>query len=412
MTTIWTTLASLRRAHPDHFTHPDPLPPPTTMPVYNTRRGAVHQDGVPVGHSAQLVHVVVDLIDGLVTRGSKTLKTEIDKGTNEARQISKLGKEAIARENERRKEKTRPGDACATRIDDLEKAQLTLISSLTCRFSSLGRDDEGRRYFAFSPSLMEKEAASDIISDDLDEVGPRKSTGGRGRRGTAFSSGGVGAMDESRREELWNWDWFVAVWGTKPEGAVVALNIHQDDDDGDTTDDGEDDESEDGHEGSERWWAFWQPEDIRNLSRWIAHRHGLDHEDDNHDLKEGERAANHPASHKASNGLLVPPTGPSTAASSTVDALSDRASTKFNRGTAEVEGTDHTDTDDREGSPLTDFDDSGDESGNKKLMDSPPNCKPSRRAVTELASALSGYAQLLEWRVQRGERERKAKQKD
>ena len=42
MTKIWTTLASLLHVHPNDFTYPDPLPPPTTMPVYNTRR-CVHE---------------------------------------------------------------------------------------------------------------------------------------------------------------------------------------------------------------------------------------------------------------------------------------------------------------------------------------------------------------------------------
>jgi len=365
----------------------------------------------------------------LMVNGSKVVKVEIDKGVNEAKDIVKLGKEAITRENERwAKEKTRLGttkpprpfrDAHKTRLDDLEKAQQTLISCLTLRFSTLGHDDEGRRYFSFSPPIMEKEAASDTFSDDLGEVGtaPKKPTG-RGRRGTAFVSGGVGAMDESKREELWNWNWFVAVWGRKPEGAVVAPDPHRDEDeDGDTTDD-EDDEGEGEHGGGERWWAFWRPEDIKNLSRWVAHRHGLDHEDDDRDSKDGGEAKPGPGNKKTSNGLLIPPAGPSTAASSTADAFSDRASTaNLDRDEMDVDEhheTDHTNTDAdaRDGSPLTDFDESGDESGNKKLLDAPPNGKPSQRAVKELVSSLSGYAQLLEWRVQRGERERKAKHKD
>jgi hypothetical protein len=293
---------------------------------------------------------------------------------------------------------------------------------LTSRFSSLGRDDEGRRYFAFSPSILEKEAASDTISDDLEEVGiaPKKSTGGgRGRRGTAFVSGAVGVMDKSKREELWNWDWFIAVWGRRPEGAVVAPDPHRDEDeDGDATDHDEDDEGEGLAGGSERWWAFWRPDDIRNLSRWIAHRHGLDHEHDDHSLEEGDKIKSDTGNNKTSNGLLIPLAGPSTAASSTADALSDRVSTA-NRGhdlmeVDEDRETDNTNTDGpgEEGSPLTDFDESGDEGGNKKLLDGPPNGKPSQRAVKELVSGLSGYAQLLEWRVRRGERERKARQKD
>jgi hypothetical protein len=265
---------------------------------------------------------------------------------------------------------------------------------------------------------METEAVSDIISDDLGAVGtaPKKSTGGgRGRKGTAYTSGGVGAMDELKREELWNWDWFVAVWGRKPEGALVTPEQHLDEDGEDTSDEDEDDEAEGGHGGSERWWAFWRPEDIRNLSRWIAYRHGLEHEDDHRDIKAAGKVTPHAAHYRASNGLLVPPTGPSTA-SSTADALSDRASTNldYDYDAMEVDETDNTNTDGvpEEGSPLTDFDESGDESGNRKLMDSPPNGKPSGRAVNELVSALSGYAQLLEWRVQRGERERKARQRD
>jgi hypothetical protein len=269
---------------------------------------------------------------------------------------------------------------------------------------------------------MEKEAASDIIFDDLEEVGtaPKKSTGGgRGRRGAGFVSGAVGAMDEPKREELWNWSWFVAVWGRRPEGAVVAPDPHRDEDkDEDATDNDEDDEGEDGLGGCERWWAFWRPEDIRNLSRWIAHCHGLDHEDHEHGPKERDKAKSGTGNDKTSNGLLIPPVGPSTAASSTVDALSDRASTaNFDHDPMEVDEdreTDNTNTDgaDGEGSPLTDFDESGDESGNKKLLDVPQNGKPSQRAVKELVSALGAYAQLLEWRVQRGERERKARRKD
>ena len=313
-------------------------------------------------------------------------------------------------------------DVHKTRIDDLEKAQQTLASCLTSRFSSLGSDDEGRRYFAFSPSVMEKEAASDTTLGDLEEVGtePKKSTrGGRGRRAAGFVSGGVGAMDESKREELWNWSWFVAVWGRKPEGAVVAPDPHRDEDeDGDATDDEDDEDEGEAGGSSERWWAFWRPEDIRNLSHWVAHCHGLDHGDGDHDPEEEHKTKSSTGKNKNPNGLLLPLAGHSAAAPSTVDASSDRASTvNLEHDTMEIDGgheTDNTDTDGArgEGSPLTDFDESGDESGNKKLLDSPPNGKPSQRAVKELVSALSGYAQLLEWRVQRGERERKAKQKD
>ena len=295
-------------------------------------------------------------------------------------------------------------DAHKIRIDDLEKAQQTLISCFTFRFSPLGHDDEGRVYFALSPSVMEKEAASDIISDDLEAVGtaPKKHTGGRSRR-TAFVSGGVGAMDESRREELWNWDWFVAVWGRKPEGAIVAPDPHREEDGGDTTDEEEEDEDE----GKERWWAFWKPEDIRNLSRWIAHDHGLDHEDDERGLKEREKVMPRATHKKASNGVLIPPAGPSTAASSTVDTLSDRASSA-NLDHDAVEADEDHETDEAEGSPLTDFEESGDEKG----LEPPQNIKPTQRGVKELVGALDGYAQLLEWRVQRGERERKARQID
>ena len=212
-------------------------------------------------------------------------------------------------------------------------------------------------------------------------------------------------MDESRREELWEWNWFVAVWGRKPEGAVVASEPHRDEDDGDTTDDG-DDEDEDGRH---RWWAFWQPQDIRNLSQWLAHHHGLDHVEDDERNPQGKgKIERH---NKTSNGHLIPPNRPSVT-SSTADTFSDRASTVDAHGIMEVDEDHETDDAPREASPLTDFDESDDESGNRKLLDSPPNGRPSQRAMKELVTSLGGYARILEWRIQRGERERKARQKD
>ncbi|EMD37310.1 hypothetical protein CERSUDRAFT_135818 [Gelatoporia subvermispora B] len=122
------------------------------------------------------------------------------------------------------------------------------------RFALLGRDHEGRLYYALTPEVGERDAARQLLEGKNAKVR-------LGRR--------RGGMTPEERREMQRWSWFVSVWGEKPEGALEAKG----DDSGEARSDS-DDEDED--EAEETWWGFWDPEEIRKLTTWIAMKAGID----------------------------------------------------------------------------------------------------------------------------------------
>lgn len=102
LTKIWIALATLRQQlqSAQILYIPDPLPPPASMPACRTRRGAVDAEGILVGRSAQLIPVIISLMEDLLVR-SKTIKSEIDNSASEGRETFRLAKEAVTKENER-----------------------------------------------------------------------------------------------------------------------------------------------------------------------------------------------------------------------------------------------------------------------------------------------------------------------
>jgi hypothetical protein len=68
------------------------------------------------------------------------------------------------------------------------------------------------------------------------------------------------------------WSWFIGVWGKRPpampgteKGAVKRRDA----------DDNSDEDEEDDDRDVEKWWGFWEPEEIRKISGWIARTSGL-----------------------------------------------------------------------------------------------------------------------------------------
>jgi hypothetical protein len=120
----------------------------------------------------------------------------------------------------------------------------------TPRFSILGMDHDGRTYYALSPGVLEREVGFDyleVVSADK----PRKLK----KKGRTLA-----AEDRSKMNE---WSWFVSVWGKKPpcEGrpnTQLAKNdtISSDEEDGE-------------EEEAEKWWGFWEPEEIVKVADWI-----------------------------------------------------------------------------------------------------------------------------------------------
>jgi len=110
-------------------------------------------------------------------------------------------------------------------------------------------DHDGRTYYALSPGVLEREVGFEyleVVSTDK----PRK----------LKKKGRILAADD--RSKMKEWSWFVSVWGKKPpgEGHSNAQPARNDTDE-------EDGENED--EDVEKWWGFWEPEEIVKVADWI-----------------------------------------------------------------------------------------------------------------------------------------------
>lgn len=125
----------------------------------------------------------------------------------------------------------------------------------------LGSDTDGRVYYALSSSLAEREAAEEFLESALS---PKRLTLKKKN----------GALSSEERRELKDWSWFIAVWGKK------ASNHHSSQKNRMQVDDESDYEDEDDDEMVDKWWAFWEPEEIRKVAQFIGIKAGLDDEED------------------------------------------------------------------------------------------------------------------------------------
>ncbi|KAH7914107.1 hypothetical protein BJ138DRAFT_1144417 [Hygrophoropsis aurantiaca] len=230
---------------------PDPLPAPSSATIIRTRSGT--GTSLTVVRSAQLVPVVAALIDMAVD--SADIRAVLDAGVQESKERAKEAKEAIRMENDRydqEKEDNRAKekkDKFASErhkrtLSDIDDALKLSSYAYIPRVCPLGRDADGRVYWALSPGMNEREAAVEILSS-----GPSGGTS-RDRRNRKRL-----ALPPDERSSLKKWSWFVAVWGIRPhEKERIAI-------DGDDSDEDEDDE---------RWWGFSEPEEIVKLASWIS----------------------------------------------------------------------------------------------------------------------------------------------
>ncbi|CAL1707212.1 unnamed protein product [Somion occarium] len=258
---MWSALETLRSqtnviGSPFRFDLPDPLPPPPSTVYHNTRSG-IQGKGVEttvyVACSAQLVPVLVELVDLAIQ--SPIIREEIDSGVAEEKDLVRDAKDAISKENALWKEvkdtKKVKADLKANRerhkqrLHDLELASVLASHRFAPRYGPLGRDSEGRIYYALSPGMAETDAAIQLIKGKVVKVkfGRKK--------------GGVTIED---RKDMQRWSWFLAVWGRKPEGAEEAKG-----EDGDVLMD----------DDSERWWGFWDPMEIHKLAAWLEVKNAL-----------------------------------------------------------------------------------------------------------------------------------------
>lgn len=118
MTKIWAILSTLRAAlgPPDRsetvaagdkdddessedriiFDYPDPSPPPVNYSARSTR--SVSTDALPVIHTAQMIPVIIGLIETVLE--SHAVRTELEEGTKEGKEKFRESRECIKSANE------------------------------------------------------------------------------------------------------------------------------------------------------------------------------------------------------------------------------------------------------------------------------------------------------------------------
>jgi hypothetical protein len=107
---IWTVLSRLRHAVDDsgnelEFSIPDPLPPPSSIIIHNTRnmRSARDSSGaasILVVQSAQMIPVVETLVETAIH--TDAIREELESGVKEGKTLTRIVKEYCRQENEKR----------------------------------------------------------------------------------------------------------------------------------------------------------------------------------------------------------------------------------------------------------------------------------------------------------------------
>ncbi|KAI9442810.1 hypothetical protein BJY52DRAFT_1216841 [Lactarius psammicola] len=370
---IWGALASLRAEFEKvdkRLIFSDPLPPPQHTRLRTTRSGALNGAGVNVATTAQLVPVVLPLIEMMLD--TQAVHDELEEGVKEARERVKEEKErakAIREQWDLRKKNGKPGKAARAEynrsLDALEQAQRVALHAHAPRFAPLGIDHEGRTYFALTPSVAEREAAAALLAGDT-------SKGGKAH--------GRAVVSADERRSMRRWGWFVAVWGQKPADGLVPASEEENDDDDDAT-------------VVERWWGLWQADEIRKLADWIAIKNGFaGGEQPTERGAEDEPGASGldgrrglPTTEVESNGSR------SGVQSSNLTPLSDASDTEDNAGVLSLSG---------------DGSDSEAGVGNAQMrVDEDGRAIPTQNELKALVRALKEYAEVLDWRAWRMEEE-------
>ncbi|PPQ63665.1 hypothetical protein CVT24_004550 [Panaeolus cyanescens] len=253
---------------------PDPLPTPVML-LSNGRnlRSVQNQpdNTTNIIHTTQLIPVVIYLMQASLE--TPLVREEIELGVKDAKDSVRDSKEAARLEQERwdverkamdKAEKSDKAQKDENRIKrqthkdhitNLDNAVKILAPSYSPRFMPLGTDTDGRIYYALSSGLLEREAADEFLAAAMSN-----------KRQTLKKKSGIPSEEE--RSELKDWSWFIAVWGKKapaPRSSKVSPDS--------------DDEAEDDDETADKWWAFWEPEEIRKVALWVSIKAGLDVDD-------------------------------------------------------------------------------------------------------------------------------------
>ncbi|KAF7793905.1 hypothetical protein EIP86_005027 [Pleurotus ostreatoroseus] len=351
---VWAALVKLRESNSD-LSFRSPIPPPTTTVFRHTRSGTQNStDAVHIGSSAQMVPVIEDLIENVIE--TSPVREALEAGTTQEKEFAKEVKEAIVTENANWKARTETKDKASRQRHNLTLKDLEYSGQLAAlhhspRFLPLGRDSDGRIYYALNPGAGELEAAQQLV---------------RGHDGRVRIGRRRGPWTEDDRRELQKWSWFVAVWGKKPEDAKLAKH----------------DEDEDEHEFDyeETWWGFWQPNEILTLAEWISRKADLDEEP----LEKGKSARANGSSARSTNGSTKGKGSRTVSTSSSLTSLTSSKSSKSARGLSPLSNLSSEEVDE-----------------DAEMDDSNRQGPPVTHELHGLVKGLREYAEMLQWRIGR-----------
>ncbi|TBU61621.1 hypothetical protein BD310DRAFT_920405 [Dichomitus squalens] len=391
---MWAALDTLRTS--SSLDLPSALPPPPNVGLHGRSTRTTSRDpasaSVPVISTAQLVPVVGALVEAALA--TEAVREDFERGEAQEKDLGRAARELAAKENARFRheaDKMRAVKTLGIRAEmrAFRAAHDAALASLNCahqlalaecvpRFGPLGRDAEGRVYYAVTPGVVEREAAVKVLEGGKGEV----RFGGKRR--------GVAEREERRRMKCWSW--FVAVWGRKPEGAIVAKPDGEEGADEKGYGEGEvgredEKEGEKEDEDTERWWGFWEPEEVAKLAGWLEKKHVPKGEDDTTvlDVDDGQQGQ----SHKRPRGR------PSNASSAASSSAGGRTFASLNDSSDEDEGEGEDDRDEEDAD--------GDVQMRLNLRGEPV---PTKHDLRVLARGLKEYSELLAWRVKRASKEK------
>ncbi|KAA1471774.1 hypothetical protein DENSPDRAFT_837845 [Dentipellis sp. KUC8613] len=394
---MWAALASLQSSlepinlsRPDtpFLSLPDPLPPPASAHIVSTRSGQLHTTGVQIVNSAQFLPVVNALVEAAMR--TQVIREDIDSGAKEMKETVKAERERSKDEKERWEVVRHAGNATKMEraehkriINALEQAQRVALLAQAPRFARLGSDHEGRQYFALTPGAAEQDAAMALLSGNH-----KKSGKARGRA----------VVNTEDRKALKKWGWFIAVHGHRPAPDPIAVQgpkgkgKHSALEEGNSDDEGEDEDP-----AAERWWGFWQPEEIRKVAEWIARKNGVVEVKGRAKDTEAVDGRQTEPKDDASKGRTVSRSVSSTVADDTDIDMSTVVSSRASTPLSDVDDED--DESSELSSVSSDVEDEGEEAMYRQ--DAARQVIPSKVELRQLVRSLREYADVLEWRVWR-----------
>ncbi|KAG1839050.1 hypothetical protein DFJ58DRAFT_813247 [Suillus subalutaceus] len=417
---------------------PSPTPAPEHLlqnaPTIRTRSARTSSHAKEMGKEADWPEVVrtsqlIPIVSVLVDHASQgqAIRDALEEGAKDAKELTRERKAgASAKEKEKGGANVQEKEKDAKGLEDTPTHTLTPQTALTIALSScaqriipLGRDSEGRVYWALTPGRGERDNSREYLTSNI-EVGERDE-GARTKSHKAKSRSPWTPPSLSERASNRRWSWFIAVWGVRP-GIEERIDppkdedCSEDDSESESDLDSESDEDEDKSKRSQkkterpRWYAFSDPAEIFKLAEWVERKAGLESRSSSSEKSKPRPVSALPfraASASLSHAILSSNTHTS-ASTSTAASSFDSSSNKLNKASkiaasllVDEEMVSSSEADEFESSNEDQTEDGGDKRDDDMDVDSPIDFDDTPRVLQlqSLVRELRAYAVLLKNRA-------------